>query len=276
MRLLSQAERSKRKIKFFPLRRGIEPRSPAWQAGILTTILTRTECVLEFYLCRSLPLNQQHPLRCQHKYTFRHAYTHNKRSRLFDYSNIRTDLSIPLLVCVFIFLDLFWGGGPILTMKTFFLNEMIIETLLHTGIYRDNWNSLFNKTTVELLIFVLMTVHWASAFSPPVNSDNLFSTLQIAITVEYIAKAPQHLTQSNAKHSPEKSFQTESINHGENQTSLSPLLLAKNYWRIAAFPLWYSDLSSVIFICVFWMSTILIAEIMSYYPISEIISNSHP
>ena len=33
--------RRKKKKKRSPPRRGIEPRSPAWQAGILTTILTR-------------------------------------------------------------------------------------------------------------------------------------------------------------------------------------------------------------------------------------------
>lgn len=69
-------------------------------------------------------LKQQHPLLCQYKSTFRHAYTHthSRRPRLFEYSNIQTDLSISLLVCLFIFVDLFCGGGPILTLKTFFLN----------------------------------------------------------------------------------------------------------------------------------------------------------
>ena len=44
--------KKKKKKESYPPRRGIEPRSPAWQAGILTTILTRScygMCFLAFY-----------------------------------------------------------------------------------------------------------------------------------------------------------------------------------------------------------------------------------
>ena len=56
--------RKRKKSKMNPPRRGIEPRSPAWQAGILTTILPRTPRLYRKYknLIRHLwlqtPLNK--------------------------------------------------------------------------------------------------------------------------------------------------------------------------------------------------------------------------